>query len=397
VNLRRILGQMPEAPALASRIHSHSRLRIGYLSSDFRDHPVARQIAGLLERHDRSRFEVIGFSCGRDDESAVRRRIVAACDRFHDITSMGFRAAADLIRAAEIDILVDLNGQTMGWRPAILKLRPAPVIVNYLGYAGTVGGDLADYIIGDPHVTPFEMSAALSEKIVQLPDSFWPADPDIPEPEQVGRSDLRLPEDAFIFCCFNAAQKILPAIFDVWMRLLAAVPHSLLWLRDNGLIVNARLQHQARRRGIEPGRIHFAGRMESLARHLGRQRLADLFLDTWPYGAHTTGYDALWAGLPLVTLRGDSFVSRVSTSFLTNLKLPELVAASLEAYEATALSLARDPRALAAIRRRLAQTRRAALFDIDTLARNLEAAYLRMDQSAKRGEAPAAFKVERLS
>jgi predicted O-linked N-acetylglucosamine transferase (SPINDLY family) len=267
-------------------------------------------------------------------------------------------------------------------------------MVSYLGYAGTVGGDLADYIIGDPHVTPLEMSAALSEKIVQLPDCFWPPDPDMPEPEPLSRSQFRLPDDAFVFCCFNASHKMQPAIFDSWMRLLAAVPNSLLWLRDNGLTVNARLQKWAERRGIAPGRIRFAGRMERLAQHLGRQKLADLFLDSWPYGAHTTGYDALWAGLPLVTLRGDSFVSRVCASFLTNLNLVELVANSLQEYEAIALSLARDPQALARIRQRLAQTgRNAALFDIGKLARNLEAAYLRMNECAKRGERPTAFRV----
>jgi predicted O-linked N-acetylglucosamine transferase (SPINDLY family) len=383
LNLRRTLAQMPAGDAvfsaMAAKTYSHARVRIGYMSSDFRDHPVARQIAGLLERHDRVRFEVFGFSTGRNDGSAARQRVAAACDQFHDIAHMGSREAAALIRAAEIDILVDLNGQTMGWRPAILRHRPAPVIATYLGYAGTLGGDLTDYIVGDPHVTPFEASDSLSEKIVQLPDSFWPPDPSLPEPEPVGRSQLRLPDDAFVFCCFNATYKIRPAVFDVWMRLLAAVPNSRLWLRDSGLIINARLQKQARDRGIEPGRLHFAGRMDSFARHLGRQAQADLFLDTWPYGAHTTANDALWAGLPLVTLAGRSFVSRVSASFLTNLGLPDLIAMSLDEYESIALSLARDPERLARIRRQLAETRRSApLFDLDRLVRNMEAAYLRM-------------------
>lgn len=397
LNLRRALAQTPAAP-MAATFHAHSRLRIGYLSSDFRDHPVARQIAGLLERHDRSRFELIGFSTGRDDGSAARQRIAAACDQFHDIAQLGSREAAIHIRASEIDILVDLNGQTLGWRPAILRHRPAPVIASYLGYAGTTGGDLIDYIIGDPHVTPLDMPQGFSEKIAQLPDCFWPPDPQMPQPEPVSRSQLHLPEDAFVFCCFNAIQKIQPAIFDIWMRLLAAVPGSLLWLRDNGPMVSARLQKQARARGIDPSRLHFAGRMESLARHLGRQAQADLFLDTWPYGAHTTAYDALWAGLPLVTLRGESFVSRVSASFLMSLDLPELVITSLREYEAIALSLAHDPQALAGIRRRLAEARAtAALFDVGRLARNMEAAYLRMDQRAKRGEPPTAFKVDPMS
>jgi predicted O-linked N-acetylglucosamine transferase (SPINDLY family) len=338
---------------------------------------------------------VIGFSAGRNDGSPARQRITAACDYFHDIASMGSLEAAALIRAAEIDILVDLNGHTLGWRPALLRYRPAPVVATYLGYAGTIGGDLVDYVIGDPQVTPFGMADALSEKIVQLPECFWPCDPDLPEPTPVGRSQLRLPEDAFVFCCFNAAHKIRPAVFDVWMRILAAVPGSLLWLRDNGLIVNARLQQQARNRGIEPGRLHFAGRMEDFARHLGRQAQADLFLDTWPYGAHTTASDALWAGLPLVTLRGESFVSRISASFLENLGLPELIATSLDEYETIALSLARDPQRLAGLRHRLAEARpNAPLFNVNRLARNMETAYLRMQARVQRGEVPAAFKVD---
>ena len=397
LNLRRTLAQMPGAPALASRTYAHSKLRIGYLSSDFRDHPVARQIVGLLERHDRSRFEVTGFSTGRDDGSSLRHRVAAACDQFRDIAHMGSREAADLIRASEIDILVDLNGQTLGWRPAILRRRPAPVIATYLGYAGTVGGDLVDYIIGDPHVTPLEEPQVFSEKIVQLPDCFWPSDPQMPRPEPVSRSQLRLPNDAFVFCCFNAAHKIQPAVFDVWLRLLEAVPDSLLWLRDNGPTVNARLQKWAQGRGMDPGRLHFAGRMESFAQHLGRQAQDDLFLDTWPYGAHTTAYDALWAGLPLVTLRGESFSSRVSASFLANLGLSELIADSPQKYEALVLSLARDRQSLARLRRRLAEVRHETpLFNMDRLARNIEAAYLQMHARAARGEAPSAFKVDGL-
>ena len=385
LNLRRTLAQMP-AGAPADKPYVHSRLRIGYLSSDFGDHPVGRQIVGLLERHDRSRFEVIGFSIGRNDASSARQKIAAACDRFHDMAQMGSGEAAALIRAMEVDILIDLNGQTLGWRPAILKHRPAPVIATYLGYAGTVGGDLVDYIIGDPHVTPFEMSDAFSEDIIQLPDCFWPPDPKVPEPEPVSRSQFRLPDDAFVFCCFNASHKIQPAIFDVWMRLLAAVPGSLLWLRDSGLIVNARLQQQARVRGIAPDRLRFAGRMESFARHLGRQTLADLFLDTWPYGAHSTANDALRAGLPLVTLQGKSFVSRVSASFLTNLGLTELIATSFEDYERIALALACDPKRLAVIRSRLDEARcNAPLFDLDRFARNMESAYLRMHDRAGSG------------
>ena len=224
LNLRRTLADTAvgegRLPAMALKAYDHPRIRIGYLSSDFGDHPVAAQIVGLLERHDRSRFEVSGFFTGREDGSARYQRIVKACDRFFCIGAMGSREAASLIREAEIDILVDLNGQTMGWRPAILKYRPAPVIATYLGYAGTMGADFVDYIIGDPQVTPFDMAPAMAEKIVQLPGCFWPSDPGMPQPEPVSRAELGLPEDAFVFCCFNSNHKIRPVVFDVWMRLL---------------------------------------------------------------------------------------------------------------------------------------------------------------------------------
>ena len=398
LNLRRALADTAvgegKLPAVAPKVYDHPRIRIGYLSSDFGDHPVAAQIVGLLERHDRSRFEVSGFFTGREDGSARHRRIVRACDRFFGIGGMGSREAASLIREAEIDILVDLNGQTMGWRPAILKYRPAPVIATYLGYAGTMGADFVDYIIGDPQVTPLEMAPAMAEAIVQLPDCFWPSDPDMPEPEPVSRAELGLPEEAFVFCCFNANHKIRPVVFDAWMRLLRAVPDSLLWIRDGYPAMNARFRQQAQSRGIDAVRIHFAGRVPSFARHLGRQAEADLFLDTWPYNAHATASDALWAGLPVVTLRGDSFVSRVSASFLSSLGLGELIASTLEEYEAIALSLAQNRDRLAVVKRRLAEARRTSpLFDMNRLVRGIEAAYIEMQERARRGEAPSPLRV----
>jgi predicted O-linked N-acetylglucosamine transferase (SPINDLY family) len=301
----------------------------------------------------------------------------------------------------EIDILVDLNGQTLGWRPAILQYRPAPVIATFLGYAGTTGADFIDYIIGDPHVTPFELAPAMAEKIVQLPNSFWPSDPLMPEPEAVSRAQAGLPElpsgsvgNGFVFCCFNSNHKIRPAIFDIWMRLLAAVPGSILWLRDGYPAMNARFRHQAQRRGIDPDRLIFAGRVDSFAHHLGRQAQADLFLDTYPYNAHATASDALWAGVPLVTLQGKSFVSRVAVSFLTNLGLEELIATTPEAYEAKALSLACDRQRLTDIRRRLAAARGSSpLFDLEQFVRGIEAAFLEMQQRALNGRAVEAFRV----
>lgn len=394
LNLRRTLTGGPASGLPPPKPYDHSKIRIGYLSSDFGDHPVAAQIVGLLERHDRSRFEVTGFFTGRADGSARHQGIVQACDRFFPIADMGSRDAAGLIREAEVDILVDLNGQTQGWRPAILAQRPAPVIATYLGYAGTMGADFVDYIIGDAEVTPFAMAPAMAEKIVQLPHCFWPGDPGLPEPEPITRAELGLPQEAFVFCCFNSPHKIRPAVFDVWMRLLQAVPDSLLWVRDGYPAMNARFQREAENRGVDPARLRFAGRMPSFARHLGRQPQADLFLDTWPYNAHATASDALWAGLPLVTLRGETFVSRVSASFLTNLGLDDLIASTLEEYEAIALSLARNRERLADVKSRLAQARRTApLFDIDRFVRGIEAAYLQMQARARRGEPPSSFRV----
>jgi protein O-GlcNAc transferase len=391
---RGIAGLESAAP-MAADAYRHGRIRIGYLSADFRDHPVAAQLVGVLERHDRSRFEVIGLFTGRADGSGKYHRIVKACDRFCDIAGMGSREAAALIRELEIDILIDLNGHTLGWRPAILKYRPAPVIASFLGYAGTTGADFVDYIIGDPHVTPFTLAPAMSEKIVQLPNSFWPVDPTQPEPEPVGRAQAGLPSDAFVFCCFNSNHKIRPHIFDSWARLLAAVPGSVLWMRGGNAAMNARFRRQAELRGIGAERILFADRMDSFARHLGRQQQADLFLDTHPYNAHATASDALWAGLPIVTLRGESFVSRVTAGFLTNLGLEELIASTPEEYEAIALGLVRDPTRLSGIRQRLADARsRCALFDVGQFVRGLEAAFLEMQKRALNGARPEAFHVD---
>jgi predicted O-linked N-acetylglucosamine transferase (SPINDLY family) len=392
LNLRRTLADSAPGRGMSPKPYDHSRIRIGYLSSDFGDHPVASQVVGLLERHDRTRLEVFGFFTGR--EGAQHKRIAQACDRFHSIGAMGSREAANLIRETEIDILVDLNGQTMGWRPAILAQRPAPVIATYLGYAGTMGADFVDYIIGDAQVTPFELAPGFSEKIVQLPHCFWPSDPGLPESEAVTRAELGLPDNAFVFCCFNSNHKIRTLVFDAWMGLLAAVPGSLLWIRDGGAAMNERFREYARNRGVDPARLHFAGRTISFARHLGRQAQADLFLDTWPYNAHATASDALWAGLPVLTLRGESFVSRVSASFLSNLGLPDLIAPSLDEYEKIALSLARNRDRLAALRLRLAAARRTApLFDMNRFVRGIEAAYLQMQSRVRAGEAPSPLRV----
>ena len=397
VNLRRSLAGTPLAqcavePLWKGEAYGHQKLRIGYVSSDFRDHPVAHQLVGLLESHDREQFEILGFANGRADDGAVRQRIRKACNSFHDIGETGSLEAAQLVRALEVDVLVDLNGQTLGWRPGIFKYRPAPVSATYLGYAGTTGADFIDYVIGDPQVTPFDLAPGMSEKIVQLPHSFWPADPALPEPEQLSRAEAGLPEDAFVFCCFNANHKIRPDLFACWMRLLQALPKSILWIRAGEPAMEARFLDAAGASGIDRSRILFARREASFSRHLGRMRQADLFLDTFPYNAHVTASDALWAGLPVLTLQGRSFASRVAAGFLVALGLDELVTSRAEDYEALALSLAADPGKLSDIRQRLWQARRdRPLFHVRGLARDLERAYRQMVEQAQSG--PRSFRL----
>jgi len=379
-------------PLWKGAAYGHQRLRVGYMSSDFRDHPVANQVIGLLESHDRERFEIIGFANGRPDTGTMRQRIQKACDKFHDISEIGSLEAAQFIRAQEIDILVDLNGQTMGWRPGVFKYRPAPVSVSYLGYAGTTGANFIDYIIGDPQVTPFELAPAMSEKIVQLPHSYWPTDRAMPAPQRTSRAEAGLPENAFVFCCFNSNHKIRPDLYACWMRLLNAVPKSILWIREGSPAMNTRFLEVAAAKGIDRSRIVFAGRVESFEKHLGRMREADLFLDTFPYNAHVTASDALWAGLPVVTLQGNSFAARVAAGFLVNLGLDELVASTLDGYEALALSLATDVTRLAQIRERLRDARHTMpLFNAQALARDLERAYVEMIHRIDGG--PRSFQV----
>jgi predicted O-linked N-acetylglucosamine transferase (SPINDLY family) len=324
----------------------------------------------------------------------MHQRIVRACDQFHPVRALGDVEIASLIRRLEIDILVDLNGQTFGWRPGILKYRPAPVQAVYLGFAGTTGASFIDYVIGDGAVTPFADQAHYSEQIVQLPHSFWPSAPLRETLPPISRAEAGLPEEGFVFCCFNTHWKISLEMFQAWMRLLAAVPGSVLWLRKASDTITTALTREARMRGVDPARIIWAGREDSFARHLARHAQADLFLDTFPYNAHVTASDALWAGLPVVTRRGDSFVSRVAASFLHALELEELITPDIAAYESVALALARDPARLAALRARLADNRLTKpLFDVPRFVRDIEAAFDQMQARAGGGEKPAAFAV----
>lgn len=389
---------LPNAP----RPFDHStaarsyKLRIAYVSSDFRQHAVAMSIAELFERHDRTRFEIVGMSLNPDDGSDIRARIVKAFDRFHDVSSETNEAAAKLLNDLGVHIAVDLNGPTQGCRPGIFAYRPAPVQALYLGYPATTGADFIDYVLADPTVLPFDQQPFFTERIVHLPDCYHANDTTRRiSPEVPTRGGLGLPEQGLVFCCFNKGSKIAPPVFDVWMRLLARVDGSVLWLSSMKRSAQANLRREAAARGVAPDRLVFASYADKVENHLARQRAADLFLDTLPYNAHSTACDALWMGLPVVTCLGTAFAGRVGASMLRAAGLPELVTASLEDYEALALKLATDPALLESLRRKLEHNRPTCpLFDSDRLRRHIEAAYETIWDIHRRGESPHSFRVE---
>jgi predicted O-linked N-acetylglucosamine transferase (SPINDLY family) len=362
--------------AAIPRRPKHDRIRIGYFSADYYNHATSYLMADLLERHDRSRFEILGFSFGPDIVDEMSKRVSAAMDRFLDLRSMTDGDIAQLSRNLEVDIAVDLKGFTRDNRPGIFAERAAPIQVNYLGYPGTMGAGYIDYLIADPTLIPEASQRHYSEKIVYLPDMYQPNDSRRPlSLNPCTRASEGLPETAFVYCCFNSAYKITPAVFDIWMRVLGRVEGSVLWLFEDNPAAVDNLRKEARRRGIAPERLVFA-RPLPVAEHLARQRLADLFLDTTPYNAHTTASDALWVGLPLLTCIGETFASRVAASLLRAIDLPELVTATEAEYEELAVELAHDPQRYQALRQRLQQNRLTApLFDTLAFTRHLEAAY----------------------
>jgi protein O-GlcNAc transferase len=371
------------------------RLRVGYLSADFHPHATAYLIAELMERHDRSRFEVFAYSIGPDSDTALRRRLVAAFDGFVDLRPLSHDEAAQRIHADDLDILVDLKGYTQNARSEILARRPAPIQVNYLGYPGTMGASFIDYIVADAFIIPPAQHAFYDEKVVTLPHCYQPNDTRRPVSDQrPTRAACGLPEHGFVFASFNNSYKITPQMFDIWMRLLNQVPGSVLWQLEAEPDATGNLRREAQARGVDPARLIFAPALE-LADHLARQPLADLFLDTLPVNAHTTASDALWAGLPVLTCAGETFIGRVAGSVLTTIGLPELITTSPQEYEALALALARDPARLAALRQRLAANRQTSpLFDIARFTRNLEGAYQQMQERRLAGQPPASLTVE---
>jgi protein O-GlcNAc transferase len=380
----------PRAPCRRERI------RVAYLSADFRNHPVSRAAIRLFELHDRARFETVAVSFGPDDGSAMRARVASAFDRFLDGRAKTDREIAELLHDLQIDIAVDLNGHTQGARPGILAYRPAPIQVLYLGYPGTSGADFIDYVLADATVLPLDDQGCYSERIVQLPDCYHPCDETTALSSRTfTRAELGLPDRVPVFCCFNRADKIGASTFDVWMRLLAGIDGSVLWLAQMNAPAQTNLRRAAAARAIDPDRLIFAPQMPSLADHLARHRQADLFLDTLPYNAHSTAIDALWAGLPVVTCRGRTFAGRVGASLLQATGLPELIAGDRDEYSAIAIKLATDRARLQSIRAKLDENRKScALFDLPRLCRHVEAAYVTMRDIHLAGECPRSFRVE---
>jgi len=383
-----------ETPVWRGERYSNDKIRIGYLSGEFRNQAVAILMVELYELHDQNRFELFGFDNGWDDGSEIRGRINKAFDTIVDIRHLDDLQATATIKQKQIDILINLNGYMGEHRTRVFSYRPSPLQVSYLGFPATMGAEYIDYIIADPCVIPPEQEDCYVEKIVYLPENYLAVDTKrLIADRQPTRSEAMLPETGFVFCCFNNTYKVTPEIFEIWMRLLRKVNGSTLWLLESNATAPRNLRQEASRLGIEPERLVFAPHA-NLPEHLARHRLADLFLDTLPYNAHTTAVDALWAGLPVLTCLGSTFPGRVAASLLQAIGLPELIARSLEDYEAMAVRLAQAPELLASLKAKLAQTRATyPLFDSKRFVRHMEAAYSTMWERQQRGEPPAGFSV----
>ena len=378
-----VAHKIPEVAALttAETRYRHDRIRLGYFSADLHNHATTYLMAELFEKHDKSRFELIAFSFGPSVEDEMRLRVRNAFDQFHDVSQQTDAQIARLARDLEIDIAIDLKGYTREARPCILAHRPAPIQVNYLGYPGTMGADFIDYLIADPVLIPESARQHYTEQIAYMPDSYQVNDRQrkIAEYPQT-RADHGLPEGAFVYCCFNNNFKITPDVFESWMRILARVEHSVLWLFEANPDAMNNLRQHAARLGIAPPRLVFAPK-KPLPEHLARYRLADLVLDTFHYNAHTTTSDALWVGCPVLTRLGTTFAGRVAASLLTAHGVPELITHTTEDYEALAISLARDEERLSLLRLKSEAGKDTGhLFDTTQFTRNLETLYAGMLQ-----------------
>lgn len=358
----------------AGEYYGHQKPRIGYVSPDFREHPVGHLMAGVFEHHDKSKFEIYAFSLGIDDGSTLRHRFMNASDRFFDVRGKTSREIAGLIRSLEIDILIDLAGPTMDAQPDIFSFRPAPVQAGYLGYPGTSGASYYDYVIADPTVVPAYDSRFYSEKVVRVPGCYLPTDSKLSiAPSTPTRESMHLPPEGFIYCSFNHDYKINPDCFGVWMRILARVPGSVLWLMKLNDSAEANLRKEAEIRGISAARLIFATRLPAVEDHLARYRLAGLFLDTFPYNAHSTATDVLRTGLPIITVIGNSFQSRVAASVLNTIGMPQLAFRNTRDYEDFAVEMAECPEKLSEVKHELlSKIESAPLFNTQLTTTQLE-------------------------
>jgi protein O-GlcNAc transferase len=384
----------PPKPAIwgAHRHKEDGRIRLGYVCGEFREQATAFLTAGLFERHDKSRFELFAFDNGQNEgqseQSPMRARLEVAFEHFVPIAGLSDQTAAEEIAGRDVDILVSLNGYFGLARMGVFARRPAPIQVNYLGFPATLGAPYIDYIVADRIVIPEEDKRFYDEKVVWLPDSYQVNDDRRAIGPATSRAAHGLPQDAFVFCNFNHSYKLTPDMFDSWARIMTATPGSVLWLWDSNPHFADNLRREAESRGVEASRLIFAA-TAGHASHLARLRLADLALDCLPYNCHTTGSDALWAGVPLITCRGNTFPGRVGASLLTAAGLPELITENIADFEARAIQLANDRDALGRLRARLQENPAALpLFDTDRYRSNLEAAYVEMWGKFKRGEAP---------
>ena len=389
-------GTQPVRRRDLSRDNEATRMRIGYLSRDFRDHPVGHLLRGALDLHNRSRFEVFAFSYGPDDGSAYRTAIAAGADHFVNIAGKSDEQAAGEIAAAGIHVLIDLAGHTTGNRLGVLARRPAPLQLHYLGYPGTTGATYIDYFITDHVATPPEFSAEFTEQLAYLPRCFMVSNGvDAKSAGDAARAEQGLPQQAFVFCSFTNSSRITRDVFAQWMEILRAVPSSVLWLKQSHALTVKNLRTEAQSCGIDPERLIFAQRISGKPAHLARLGLADLALDTigW-YNGHSNTSDMLWAGVPVLTAPGVTFASRVAASLLHAAGLPELVARDAQEYLKIAIQLGRDHVQCSALRRKLAENKRSApFFDQQRIVTDLEAAYREMWRMHRAGDAPHAIHV----
>jgi len=376
----------PRPPLWQGEERRPGRIRIGYLSADYYHHAVSMVLVGVFEHHDREAFELFAYSLMPPVDHDIRNRIVPAFEHFEECAHLDDTAIAALIREHDIDILVSLSGYTLNCRPNVLAMRPAPLQVSFLGYPGTMGAPYLDYLIADRTVVPYEDMRHYTEKVVWMPHAYQPTDDKTAVSETVSsRADEGLPERGFVFCGYNPTRKISPATFDAWMRILARTPGSVLWLQDGGEKATENLRREAEKRGVEPDRLIFARWTEHRADHLARLKLADLYIDTLPYNAHSIASDAMWVGLPVLTCKGHAFPGRVCASLIHTAGMDELICEDITQFEDLAVALAKDPERLTALRKRLeTEGRQSPLFQTEAYTRDLETAYTTMFERAQK-------------